>query len=98
MKEIESSDFEGQIEGKYLLDFYADWCAPCIGLKPTLEALEAEQGIPVYKLNIDELPLAAARYGVRNIPTVMLMKDGKPVSQLVGSRKKADYEHLITLA
>lgn len=68
-----------------VVDFYADWCAPCKALAPRLDALEAETaGVVFAKANIDDTDLAQ-KYGVRGIPTLIVFKDGKPVSQASGN-------------
>ncbi len=68
------------------VDFYADWCAPCRVLAPHVDALAAEApaGGGVFKVNVDENPDLAARYGVRSIPTVIVFRDGAEARRLVG--------------
>ena len=96
MVEVEFDNFEEKIQDKkYLVDFHAHWCGPCLALTPTLEQVEKESGVPIYKVNIDNLPDAARRYGVRSIPTVILMEDGKLIETIVGSSPKARYLKLL---
>ena len=73
-----------------LVDFWAEWCAPCRALGPKLEEIASEmQGkVRIVKLNVDENPNSPAKYGVRGIPTLILFKDGQEVEQLVGDRSK----------
>ncbi|MFP3896883.1 MAG: thioredoxin [Anaerolineales bacterium] len=69
-----------------LVDFWAEWCAPCRMMAPTLEELaqqEADQ-LEVVKLDVQENPDMAARYGVMNIPTLILFIDGEPAERLTG--------------
>lgn len=79
-----------------LLDFYANWCAPCRMVSPLVEEIATEN--PQYlvgKVNIDEEPELAQRFGVSSIPTLSVIKDGKVVRQSVGARPKADILALI---
>lgn len=77
-----------------LVDFWAEWCGPCKNLMPTIEAIaESYAGkIKVFKLNVDDSPQTAAKYGVRGIPTLILFKNGQPVGTSVGAltRTKLD--------
>ncbi|MFB3921026.1 MAG: thioredoxin [Terriglobia bacterium] len=69
-----------------LVDFWAEWCGPCHRLSPTFERLAEKYGsdIQFAKLNVDELPDVAARWGVRSIPTLLLLKSGNEIERLVG--------------
>ncbi|MBI2886505.1 MAG: thioredoxin [Chloroflexi bacterium] len=75
-----------------LVDFWAPWCAPCRRLAPIVEELaqEYEGRVTFTKLNTDESPNVAARYGIMSIPTIMVFKNGHPVKQVVGLRPKKD--------
>jgi putative thioredoxin len=70
-----------------LVDFWADWCAPCKNLMPLLEKLAADYGgaFLLAKVNADEQRMIAAQFGVQSLPTVILMKDGQPVDGFVGA-------------
>jgi thioredoxin 2 len=75
-----------------LLDMWADWCGPCHMLAPTIDQLAAEMSgrVKVAKLNIDENPGIATRFGVRSIPTLLVLKGGKEVDRLVGVQPKPE--------
>ncbi|HEY8445133.1 MAG TPA: thioredoxin [Bacilli bacterium] len=77
---------------KVLIDFYADWCGPCKMLAPIIEEIKNEmQGfLEVIKINVDEYPEIAEQYGVRSIPTLVYVKNGKVENVLVGFRPKKD--------
>ena len=74
-----------------IVDFWAEWCGPCKMIAPILEDIAAEQAgkLRVAKLNIDEHPDLARRYGVMSIPTLIVFKEGEPVKRLVGAKGKA---------
>ncbi len=78
--------------GIVLVDFWADWCMPCKMMAPVLnDVAQATDGTAsIYKLNVDEQQQVAARYGIRNIPTMILFKDGKEVERIIGVKPK-DY-------
>ena len=75
-----------------LVDFWAPWCGPCLAVAPTLEELAAEyEGkIGIARLNVDDAPTLASRYGISAIPNLIIFNGGKPVSQIVGYRPKAE--------
>ena len=73
-----------------LLDFWASWCGPCRMVSPIVDEIAAERSdIKVCKINVDEQPELAARFGVMSIPTLVVMKNGKVINQTVGARPKA---------
>ena len=73
-----------------LLDFWASWCGPCRMVGPILDEIAAERNdIKVGKINVDDQPELAARFGIMSIPTLVVMRNGKVVNQAVGARPKA---------
>ena len=74
-----------------LVDFYADWCGPCKMVSPIVDEIAEEyESIKVGKINVDESPELAVSFGVVSIPTLVIMKDGKELSRIVGYRPKDD--------
>jgi thioredoxin 1 len=73
-----------------LVDFWAPWCAPCRIVGPIVDELakDYEGKLKVGKLNVDDNPETAGKYGVMSIPTIMLFKDGQPVKTMVGAQSK----------
>ncbi len=73
-----------------MVDFWAEWCAPCRAIAPALEELARESGgrVSLAKVNVDEQPGLAARYGVRSIPTILFVKGGTVVDQVIGAVAK----------
>jgi thioredoxin 1 len=83
-----------------VVDFWAEWCGPCRMIAPALEEIATAMGdkVKIVKLNVDENPQTAAKYGVMSIPTLMLFKNGDLASRQVGAAPKAKLEQWITTA
>ncbi len=82
-----------------IVDFWAEWCAPCRQVAPVLDAIAEERGetLKVVKVNIDEEPELASRYGVVSIPTILLFKDGEPAAATLGAQPKQMLEESLGL-
>lgn len=78
-----------QVQGRVLVDFYADWCGPCRMMSPVVEELSEEvEGLKVCKLDVDESIDLAAKYGVMSIPAFLVFENGAVIRQTVGSQPK----------
>jgi thioredoxin 1 len=79
--------------GLTLVDFWAEWCGPCRALGPTIDTLADQYAgrVKVFKLNVDENPDSARKFNVRGIPTVLILKNGQVLDQLVGNQPKDSY-------
>ena len=86
-------------EKTVLLDFYADWCGPCRMVSPIVDEIAEENAqYLVGKINVDEEPELANRFGVMNIPTLVVMKGGNVAQQVAGARPKAQILAMLTQA
>ena len=91
---VTDSDFEQEVlesETPVLVDFWAEWCAPCKMVAPVLDDLanEYDGKIKFTKVDVDANPETAMKYGIRSIPTLLVFKGGSPVDQVVGAVPKA---------
>ena len=85
-------------EGVMMVDFWAEWCGPCRAVGPVLEDLARTSGgaVTLAKVNVDENPGLAARYGIRSIPTILFVKDCKVQDQLIGAVPKPQIQAKLT--
>ena len=83
-----------------VVDFWAEWCGPCRMIAPALEEISGTLGnkVKIVKLNVDENPQTASKYGIMSIPTLMLFKGGEMASRQVGAAPKQKLEQWITTA
>ena len=98
LKELTKTDFDATIEsGVVLVDFWAPWCGPCRSLAPILEeaAKELDGRATIAKVNTDENPELAQKFGVSSIPFMVVFKDGQLVDQTIGVKPKGDIVGLL---
>lgn len=101
--ELTSSSFQQVLETSslpVLVDFHAEWCGPCRMMGPVVDQIATEQQgkVTVAKLNIDDAPEIASRFGITSIPTLIVFKNGQPVASSRGAQSKTTIENLIQQA
>ena len=100
-KAVTDQSFETDVlhsDHPVLVDFWAEWCGPCKMIAPALEEIAGTMNgkVKIVKLNVDENPATAAKYGIMSIPTLMLFKNGELASRQVGAAPKQKLEQWIT--
>ena len=95
MTYVENNDINDLIkEGVHVIDFYATWCGPCKMLEPVLEELENNTDIDIIKVDIDKNQKLTYEYRILSVPTLVFVKDGKTVEELIGFHDKYDIEDI----
>jgi thioredoxin 1 len=100
---VSDATFEAEVlksSEPVVVDFWAEWCGPCRMIAPALEEISGAMNgkVKILKLNVDENPATATKYGVMSIPTLMIFKDGQLASRQVGAAPKQKLEQWITTA
>ena len=100
---VSDADFEAQVlkaTEPVVVDFWAEWCGPCKMIAPALEEIAGSLNgkVKIVKLNVDESPATAQKYGIMSIPTLMMFKNGELASRQVGAAPKQKLERWITSA
>src|ERR687885_1104129 len=100
---VSDTTFESEVlkaTGPVVVDFWAEWCGPCRMIAPALEEISGalDGKVKIVKLNVDENPATASKYGIMSIPTLMLFKNGELASRQVGAAPKQKLEQWITTA
>ncbi len=100
LQDVNDGSFEQEVlksSKPVLVDFWAEWCAPCRMLTPTVEAIAVQfsETATVVKLNVDDNPATAGQYGIKGIPTLILFREGKEVERVVGAASKDSIARLV---
>jgi thioredoxin 1 len=103
VSKVSDKDFETEVlksAEPVVVDFWAEWCGPCKMIAPALEEIAGTMNgkVKIVKINVDENPQTAAKYGIMSIPTLMLFKNGELASRQVGAAPKQKLEQWITTA
>jgi len=100
VKIVTTANFEAEVlksETPVLIDFWAGWCMPCKMIAPIIDQLADQHvgKVKVAKVNVDESPEIAAKYGIMSIPAVFVFKGGEKVDQMIGARPKAQFDEML---
>jgi thioredoxin 1 len=100
LHDVTDQSFETEVlrsDRPAVIDFWAEWCAPCRAISPIMTALAQEYGdrVKIVKMNIDENPGTPARYGVRAIPTILAFSQGQVVEQITGAQPRSKFEEMV---
>ena len=100
VSEVTDANFESEVlnsDTPAIIDFWAEWCAPCRQIAPIIKELAEQYGdrVKIVKMDIDAHPQTPGKYGVRAIPTILAFKGGQVVEQIQGARPKADFGKLV---
>ena len=98
--DVSDATFDTEVlksEVPVLVDFWAEWCAPCRAIAPIVKELADDYGdkVKIVKMNIDESPQTPGTYGIRSIPTILAFQGGQVVGQLQGARPKAAFQEMV---
>ena len=101
VSKVSGADFDAEVlksSQPVVVDFWAEWCGPCKQIGPALDEIAGAMNgkVKIVKLNVDENPATAAKYGIMSIPTLMLFKNGELASRQVGAAPKHKLEQWIT--
>jgi len=94
LNEIHDSNFEEELKGKTaIVDFWAEWCGPCMGFAPMFKEASLLSGISFYKCNVDANQKSGAKYKVQSIPTLIIFRNGVEIDRIMGGMNAHDLLH-----